>query len=115
MKEPSRNWFPAGLAAFTLVVALLAYPSTGAGTNFTTAIMAAGACLGWAAIILFLHGRRRTLIAHLVVAMAVPLCTRLMPGFFPWEPYRHWYLYGLMLFSFLGLILFVRTQKPYQP
>lgn len=115
MSRSLRNWVPTGLAVFTCALSLFTDHHSSYTAHLTTSVMAVCATLGWAAIVLFLHGQRRRLNWHLAVAVAVPLCTRVFPGLFFWEPFWHWFLYGLMLFSFLGLSLFIRRQKPYRP
>lgn len=116
MKERLRNWIPAGMAAFTLIVSLLVYSPGSHKTHLTTAILAACASLGWSAVISFLPGRRRILGLYMSMAVIVPVFTLFLPHFFYWEPLWHWLLYGIMLTSFLGLTIFVRAQKkPPQP
>ncbi|MBN1195772.1 MAG: hypothetical protein JXA62_00020 [Candidatus Aminicenantes bacterium] len=115
MKERLSNWIPAGIGTFTLVVSLLVYSPGSHKTHLTTAIMAACASLGWSAVISFLPSRRRILGLYMIMAVFVPVFALFLPRFFYWEPLWHWLLYGIMLISFLGLIIFVRTQKPYRP
>jgi len=101
---------PPMMALFTLGVSLMAYPSRLYPDNPATAVMAACACLGWAAVIVFHRDRRRTMITYLVFALAAPLVIRLFPGMFSWNPGWHWVIYALLPVSFSGLLVFVGLQ-----
>jgi len=109
-REKLRLVIPSVTALFILGVSFMAYPPRLYPDNPVTAVMAACACLGWAAILVFYQERRRVMMVHLIFALTIPLVLRFFPGIFPWTPGWHWVVFSLLPISFSGLLVFVSLQ-----
>ena len=112
-RELRDRYFPFFMAMFTLTVFFVVFSTVPERGDYTTAVLVFCAVLGWSAIVLFSPRaeEKRRLAFHIGAAVLISLGVLYMPQPFVRVPFWHWFLFGLILFSYLGLIYFIRIQS----
>lgn len=112
-RELRNKYFPFFMAMFVLTVFFVVFNAVPERGDYTTAVLVFCSVLGWSAIILFSPRvvEKRRLAFHIGAAVLLSLGVLYMPRPFVRVPFWHWFLFGLILFSYFGLYYFIRIQS----